>query len=299
MFQEWPMYTIQELIELLINIRKLPTLGPVVLMLERTLNEDEPEVGQVSRIIADDPPTTSMILKLANSVMYGSRRTIATVNEAVVRLGFKEVRKMVVDVSLVKYVASMPKGLLDPIRYWQHSIAVAICMEELQSRNKIMDENGPQAHVVGLLHDIGRLITATHLPEIHQNLPVEIIEGENDEKIIEIERDRIGLDHAQIGAAVLERWGLPLQIVNCVRFHHEPDVCPKELRKVTYLLHLYDCICRSAAVGDTGEGPPQKINDRIWEILGVPPESKAEITVAVAEKVKMSEVMLTIGGLKD
>ncbi|MFH1069685.1 MAG: HDOD domain-containing protein [Candidatus Glassbacteria bacterium] len=292
------MYTIQELIELLISIRKLPTLSPVVIMLEKSLNVDEPDVSALSNIIADDPPTTSMILKLANSVIYGGRRTIATVNEAVVRLGFKELRKMVIDVSMVKFVAAMPTGLLDPINYWKHSIGVAICMEEIQNRFGVMDENGPQAHVVGLLHDIGRLITATYMPEIHQNVPEGATGLGKDEDIITIERERIGLDHAQIGAAVLERWGLPLQIVNCVRFHHEPEVCPKEQRKVTCLLYLSDCICRKAGIGDTGESYRESVEDRIWQTVGVPCEKGREIVPTVTEKVKMSEVLLSIGGLR-
>ena len=97
------MYTVKELIDILINVRKLPTLSPIALMLMHSLNEEEPDVHRISSIISEDPPTTGMILKLANSAMYGARRTISSVQDAVVRLGFDEIRKLVIDITMVKY----------------------------------------------------------------------------------------------------------------------------------------------------------------------------------------------------
>ena len=81
------MLTLKELIDQLLSVRKLPSLSPVVLMLEQSLDQEEPDIQKISQIMSDDPSITSMVLKLANSVIYGGRRTIATVQDAIVRLG--------------------------------------------------------------------------------------------------------------------------------------------------------------------------------------------------------------------
>lgn len=292
------MYTLKEVIEQLINVRRLPTLNPVVVMVEKALNTEEPDVKRLSRVISDDPSLTSMLLKVANSALYGARRKITTVQEAVMRLGLNEVRKLVVDISVVNYVADMPKSLLDPIKYWEHSIGVAICMEEIQNMTKVMGHNGPRSHVVGLLHDIGRLISSTHLREAYESLPDNPGELGSDWDIIELERDKLGLDHAQVGAAVLDRWGLPLQIVDCVRYHHEPEVCPGEQRRQTFLLALSDNICRQMHVGDSGEGYLAEIPKKLWSTLELDAGILDEIKEKVSTQIQKSEVLLNISGMR-
>jgi len=292
------MYTLKELIDQLLNIKKLPTLPPVIFILEKSLNVEEPDVQLVSRIIADDPPLTSVLLKLANSVMYTARRKTTTVQEAVVRLGFKEIRKLIFDVSMVRYVSAMPKGLIDPLKFWEHSIGVAYCMEEIQLKTGVLAHNGSEAHVVGLLHDLGRLISATYMPEVHQNLPDNEESEDMLNSILDLETERIGIDHTQIAAAVLERWGLPLEIVNCVRFHHQPDVSPKLQRTDIYLLNLADSICRIGRIGDSGEGRLKEIKQSVWDNLRLESTLTKEILAQVRDKIKNSGVLSSIGGFK-
>jgi len=292
------MVSLDELLDYLLHVKKLPTLPQVAIMLEQSLSQEEPDVHRVSQIIADDPPVTGMVLKVANSVMYGARRSIATVREAVVRLGFSEIRKMVYDLSLVKYLANMPPGNMDPLKFWQHSIGVALCTEVINEITGLLKQDGNRAHVVGLLHDLGRWVTATYMPEVHQQIP-ESNEGKYAKKsIITLERDRIGLDHAQIGAALLERWGLPMEIVNTVRYHHEPDVCPQIQRKLAFVIYLADHICREIRLGDVGEGTGDMLKESTWKNLGITKQIKKEIVEKVRKKLEYSEVLLTIGEFK-
>jgi len=292
------MYTVKELIDILINVRKLPTLSPIALMLMHSLNEEEPDVQRISKIISEDPPTAGMILKLANSAMYGARRTISTVQDAVVRLGFDEIRKLVIDITMVNYLSSLPESVLDPGDFWKHSIGVAFCMEEIQLRTRLLDKDGSMSHAVGLLHDIGRLITATHMPEVHQQFSEDSSGINSAETVIMWEKEVIGLDHTQIGAAVFECWGLPEEIVSGVRYHHQPDISPKPRRKSSYLVHVADIICRKSGFGSVGEGLIGEIEESLWNKLGVPSAIADEVIESVKEKVKKSEVLLSIGGLK-
>ncbi len=293
------MLDLNQLIEQLLKVRKLPTLSSVALMLESSLNEEQPDVQRISSIISDDPPVTSMVLKLANSVVFGARRTIGTVQEAVVRLGFQEIRKMVMSLALIQFLSNRVSGKVDPIKFWQHSISVGVCTEVINELTGVIPENGPQAHVVGLLHDIGRWVSATYMPEVHQHIPGDSENPPRPNYILTLERNRIGLDHTQIGAALLERWGLPLKIVHCVRFHHEPDVSPRQQRKITQLVHLADSICSNARIGDVGEGLGSEIREITWSGLGLTPDLLPEILDALTERTKHSDVLLSIGGMNN
>ncbi|MCE5269896.1 HDOD domain-containing protein [bacterium] len=291
------MLDLNQLIEQLLKVRKLPTLSSVALLLESSLNEEQPDVQRISSIISDDPPVTSMILKLANSVVFGARRTIGTVQEAVVRLGFQEIRKMVMSLALIQFLSNRVSGKVDPVKFWQHSISVGVCTEVINELTGVIPENGPQAHVVGLLHDIGRWVSATYMPEVHQHIPGDADNPPRPNYILTLERNRIGLDHTQIGAALLERWGLPLKIVHCVRFHHEPDVSPRQQRKITQLVHLADSICNNARIGDVGEGLGSEIRETTWSGLGLTADLLPEILEVLIDRTKHSDVLLSIGGM--
>jgi len=292
------MYTLKKLIDILIKVKNLPTLSPIVLMLMQSLNEEEPDVQRISQIISDDPPTAGMILKLANSAMYGARRTITSVQDAVVRLGFQEIHEIVIDLTMVKYLSAMPESVLGMVEFWEHSIGVAFCMEEIQVTTHLLEKDAPLCHVVGLLHDIGRLITATHMPEVHQQFSEDSKEINSPETVIMWEKEVIGLDHTQIGAAVLERWGLPMEIVNGVRYHHQPDISPLPQRKASYLTCLADCICRKLKLGSAGEGAIGEIEESLWDKLEISSDITGEVIEKVQEKMEKSEVLLSIGGLK-
>ena len=289
-------YTLQQLMNLLLNLKNLPSFSQVAMMLIQTLSEDEPDTNKVSKIIMEDPSIASSVLKLANSTIYGGLRTIDTVQDALVRIGLKQTRRLAIFFAMMNSLKEMPVSRFRTVEFWEHSIGVAICTEEIQKASGMFNSKESYAHVIGLLHDIGRLITASYLPEVHQHFDDDSPEIDTSGKVTFWEREVIGLDHAQIGAAVLEHWRLPQPIVNCVRFHHEPGVCPKEQQGMVYLLHLSDCICRKIELGDVGEGPVGEIEEYLWNFVGVSSDMEQKIVESVQKQMKESEVSLTIAG---
>ncbi|MFC1537284.1 HDOD domain-containing protein [Gemmatimonadota bacterium] len=293
------MYTLAELIEQLLNVRKLPTISNVALMLEQSLNQEEPDVENVSEIISNDPAVTGQVLKVANSALYGARRTIGTVQEAVMRLGFQEVRKMVMALALIDFLSEARLGLMNPLEFMRHSIGVAAGMQVVNKMTGLLRQDGNKAHVIGLLHDLGRWVSANYMPDVHQQILADDDDGDMKKDIIILEREHIGLDHTQIGAAVLERWGLPLPIVQGVRFHHDPEVSSDTQRKMARVIYLVDNICISNEIGEVGEGPGGDIKESLWKKVGLDPEAEEEIVSQINETLKQSQVLLSIGGYEN
>lgn len=288
------MLKLTELIDQLIHVNKIPTLSNIAIMIENSLNEEEPDVKKISAIILDDPPLTGMVLKVANSAAYGARRQIGTVQDAIMRLGLQEIRKMVLKLAMAKYLSDMLNGLIDIKDFWTHSIAVAYSTKFINDRLHISPSDAHSAYVVGLLHDIGRLVTAAYMPEFHQHIRPEDAKTAGVNQIIKLERKHLGLDHSQIGAALLERWGLPLSLVSCIRYHHEPQVSPQMQRQTTMLVHVADRFCRVHNIGDVGEGLDDKTARENLLKLGLHEAEQDKILEEIDQKLKKSQVVLNL-----
>ena len=289
------MLSLTELLENLLNVRNLPTISNAVVVLEQSLSQEEPDVQNVSNIISEDPVITSMVLKLGNSATYGARRTIGSVQEAVMRLGFQEVRKMVMNLALVEYMSDRQFDILDPLEFFRHSIGVATGMEQVNAMTGIVRENGHHLYVIGLLHDLGRWVSANYMTDVHQHVLPEDNPGDAEQDIIELERKNIGLDHAQIAAALLERWGLPLPVVQGVRYHHEPDAAPGAQQKISQLIYLVDNICAKNRIGEVGEGSSRELKESAYILVGLSSEAEEQIIPQINAKLEESEVVLSIG----
>jgi putative nucleotidyltransferase with HDIG domain len=169
--------------------------------------------GQLAELLEKDPNITARILKIANSAFYGLRREVKTVQQAIVILGFKSLRSMV--------VASSSKALhkrfgITEQLMWDHSIGAAIAA-------KIISEGMPSAvgevaFVGGLLHNVGKTIMNNESPKAY----VEVMKRVYNDGVspIEAETDVFGYSHPEVGYLIAEKWGLPGELVNLIRYHH-------------------------------------------------------------------------------
>lgn len=177
------------------------------------------EAEKIVPIIERDPGLTAGLLKLCNSPVYGFRRRIGSPREALVLVGNLTFARLCFALSLEPVIhRNLPGYQLDLDTLWQHSLATAygsaflvkaIGLSELKDR----------AFTAGLLHDIGKLV-------LDQNLNAANAADTQEEApahpTLEFERRRTGFDHAEAGAALLESWDLPPEIVGAIRWHHEP-----------------------------------------------------------------------------
>ena len=175
---------------------------------------DNPETSLVDleAAVAMDSTLSAQVLKLANSAFFGLPRSVASLNQALLILGFQATR----DTTLA--IATMSIGRTeDPTRLhiWQRALRAAAAAQMFSSK---IGWAGPEAFVAGMLHNIGTLI----LLELHPYLYEDILHfASTPNHLVETERTTFSFDHAQLGAAALERWHLPERTVSAVRHHHD------------------------------------------------------------------------------
>lgn len=204
------------------KVKSLPSLPSLYLELVRELRSPMVSVRRVGQIISKDLGMTPKLLQLVNSAYFGISREVTSVERAVALLGLNLVR----DCVLVTHIFSQ----LDPSRpemssvagLWRHSMSCAGLARQV-ARNEGADNGLVElAATAGLLHDVGKLILATHLGERYQSL-YELARQEQIELYL-VEEQYLGFNHAEVGASLLERWGLPRELVAAVGFHHQPGL---------------------------------------------------------------------------
>jgi hypothetical protein len=152
------------------DARDLPSLPEVAVKVSRLADDPNASAASIARVIATDQGLTARILRLANSALYGVARRVGTVQEAVVILGLGTIRNLTLAASIYPALgAAVPGYDLAKGELWRHSVAAALCAQELARRMPRAPRPGAgaapsaavspdEAFVAGLLHDIGKTL---------------------------------------------------------------------------------------------------------------------------------------------
>ncbi len=227
------------------QVRDLPALPDTVVRVMHLTDDPKSGTGDLAKALVSDQALAARVLKLANSAFYGSSRRIATVSEAVVILGMRTTRNLVMASGCQELLESevagycLPRGAL-----LRHSLACASAAQALAKRTKYRGLE--EAFVAGLLHDLGKVVMNLYLRD--QFIQVLIRAASGEITYTEAERAVFSFDHAEAGASLLERWNLPASLVSAVRYHHAPLDAPGD-SPLPCLVHVADAICLTLGIG--------------------------------------------------
>ncbi len=252
------------------TVARLQALPAVV---ERVLQlTSDPQTGarQLGLCIQSDPAVTAAVLKLANSALYGASGRIATVTDAVVRIGFLQTKSLVVGMSVIKMFGNgMRSAGFDRVLFWRHSIGVAVVAKLLAEAIRL---GSPEvAFVAGLLHDVGKLLLDEYVPMEFSQAVASAIQGRT--PLVEAETTALETSHVEVGAAALASWRFPEAIVTAVRRHHAP--APDEektepgLRGLCDVVYAANLLAKATGHGHGGDLVVQEAPEGVWKRLGL------------------------------
>lgn len=222
---------------------------------------------EVGGTLSKDQGLTARILSLANSAYYGLQAEVQSVPRAAAVLGMSEIRNIVLALGVTgmsnKY--DMPSEF-DLSAYWQHQFLVAMIAKELSRMSEV--GNPDNMFTVGLLHDVGKLITAMRRPD--DWLAIQELAENEEMSDSEAEDDYWGMDHAVVGALVLKSWDLPPDLVEPVNWHHAPALAPEHSTEST-LISLADYAAHAVIdpEGSYGERVEALCSDMEMNVLEV------------------------------
>lgn len=265
-------------------IRRVPELPVAAVQVMKLIQDPDAGVAEIMKPIEYDPGLTSNVLRLANSAYFAGPRSISSLREAGVRLGAQRIFQLVL-ASAVSPVARQPIRTYDiPAgQLFEHLIAVAVGGEELA---RTLDIKPPiHTFTTGLLHDVGKVVMGTFAAiDAGPIFEHAVNEGISFEKA---EADLLGIDHAEVGALLLEDWQLPEEITQAVRWHHEPEQFTGDDTRVVDLVHVAVNLSMQCGIGVGRDGLHYHASPVVIERLRLKPriteETSAKMLTGLAE----------------
>ena len=256
---------------LVADARPLVSLPAVYARLSATLANPRSSAGAIADIIVEDAGLAARLLRLVNSSFYGFGARVDTVSRAVVLVGTRQISELALATSVLRMFQGIPTRYVDMKALWLHGVATGVAARVIGMRRG--DANVERLFVAGVLHDIGRLLIYRAVPDLAR----EIFKPEREDALLtEIEQERLGFDHADVGGALLQAWNLPERLEDAVAFHHRPAADRRSpIESAT--IHLADIVAHTVGAGTSGERLVPPLDPAAWSLLELPVSALASI----------------------
>lgn len=267
---------------------KLPSIPEVVLKLTQMLENTESSTEEIGKLVKLDPVIAGGILRLANTVAFNTRGKISSIDEAIARIGFKNISDLALSLSVIKNFTR--DGLLDYLKFWEHALCVAFATQVVQRHSPKGHKYASALYTAGLLHDIGILVFDQVFPDEYRP----VLQRAKKEKLPlhELELEMLGVEHAEVGAYVLKMWKLPQVVVDTVRFQYSPNIRTASADITTKVLSIANFACNRQEHGNGAEFDSPEVPAVVWRELGMHPEEISPIMSEVRhETEKATEIL--------
>ncbi len=251
--------------ELVHDYRKLVSLPEVALRLNEMLAEPDCPVSAISQLLGQDPALAGRLLGIANSPWYGLSQEVTSIQRAVTLLGMQQIRDLVLATAATRAFRGIPVDIIAVEDFWQHSLYCGLLAQALGERSGSRDGS---LFIAGLLHDIGQLLLFSHYPAEMHDVILRSVEGESPLSMVEAETSVLGLDHAQVGAALGREWHLPGLFIEVLAYHHQPDRAQDHPRAVA-LVHIANAVADGFYLPDEDLLADLQIDPLCWAQAGV------------------------------
>jgi len=224
--------------EIVDNINSLPPFPENILQIQKLISDPTSDMPIIARQISMDPALTADLLKLVNSAQYMLSKKVDNISEAVKLVGIKGIKNLLYSYGTQKVLGD---DTADKKQLWDHSYKTAFyafnVAKNFKHDNSLLDD----VYVGGILHDMGKIIFSNVHPELldkinrfcsEKNLPSSTFEDLS-----------AGMNHAELGALIAEKWNFPERLICAIRFHHDPSSAPKDQRDLVDAVYLANMFC--------------------------------------------------------
>ena len=238
------------------KINNLPALPIVIPKLLSLLEDKETRAELIVDTVSHDPALTSKILQVANSAYYGFPQKITNLERAIALLGFNMVKSLALSIGVIRTLPSHSRNsVFSHEDLWIHSLAVATLMRYFSRKTKQNSEEAETLFIIGLLHDVGKIVFDQFFPEDFQKA-IELVSQNKTLLLHDAETRTIGIDHGETGALLLSRWRFPDVIVDPIGAHHQGEPHKGNPAMDVAILRISDALAQQERVGNSGNPTP-------------------------------------------
>lgn len=257
------------------TINELPQFPQNIVRLNKLLNDPESKMSEIAQQISSDVTLVGELLKLVNSAAFGLTAPCDNIQDAVKLIGIRGIKNLLITIGSIETFSTVRGNKSD---LWSHAYQVAFYSYNLARNFFANDRNTvDDSYLCGLLHDMGKIIFET----AHPDLINQVISTCKDKGVASelFEKLIAGVDHAEIGAKVAEKWNFPQVISETIKYHHNPENAPESIKKLASLISLADLMVHY----EKGEIEFYQIDSELLDMLKITSEKQF---VGVSAKLK-------------
>ena len=245
------------------NIAQLKVMPQVVYQVLQNTESDFGSAASIEKAIAVDPGFSAKVLTQANSAYYGLPKKVTTVRDSVMLLGFKNLREIAMNASVMDmFIGKTDEESLRRRNWWKHSVdAATICRWLAEKEGNVSPH---LAYTCGLLHYIGKTILDQHKAGAYHTI---VERANNGESCREVERDIFKVDHIDVGCAIVKHWGFEESIVETLDYETAPEA-GHEVPITRAIVAVAFCIAKHHANPNRGYFDDLKGREWAWSRLG-------------------------------
>lgn len=274
--------------ELLEEIEGLEPMPAVVQKIMEKVKDPQCGMSELADLILFDPMLTATVLKSVNSAFYALQRKIDSVQEAITVLGINQVVDIVILKSGARNFKPEQKGYgLYEGALWKSAVVSAVIARELAQRL-----NAPNVHLiftVALIKDIGKMVLDRFVAGAIDK--IQALVHEKGYSFREAEKKIIGVDHAEIGAYLANKWGFSPEMASIIRNHHLNNHRQENIE--TDIIYLTDNILMMMGVGVGEDGLAYRFHEDVLLRLGITPDDLQCIIADCGDALKKIDSLIS------
>lgn len=228
-----------------VNNSNFASIRGIISRIFDILNSNKSSVNDLEQVIKLDPPLAVKVLKVANSAFYASRVEFNDLKEAVLWIGFDEIKNIAITEQLFKIFNTEKMSSFSRKDLWKNSIATALLAKMIFRRE--FGDKGENIYTAGLIHNIGIIIIDQFLNDQFY----EILEYCEEQQVclLESENKILGFDHTDVADKLAENWKFPAELRTIIKHHHAPEKAPESVRKKIETIFIVDYHCKKLGLG--------------------------------------------------
>jgi len=220
------------------NVHSLPQFPENILLVQKLIGDPKSDMAGIARQISMDPALTADLLKIVNSAQYMLSKKVDSISEAVRLVGIRGIKNLLYSYGTQKLLGD---DSTEKKQLWEHSYKTAFYAYNLVKNFKRDKNLLDDVYVSGILHDMGKIIFSTVHPELLDKIKAFCIE--KNMPVSTFEDLAAGMNHAEIGALIAEKWNFPEGLIAAIRYHHNPLQSPDEYQHLVNAVYLANMFC--------------------------------------------------------
>ncbi|MFN8547376.1 MAG: HDOD domain-containing protein [Candidatus Eisenbacteria bacterium] len=272
---------------ILARLDTLPPARPILIRLLRMASEPDIGARDLVGVVEVDVSLTANLLRVCNTPEYSGSRPIATLNEAVLRLGTRTLLQLVIAQECEGVMSGVLTGYgLTRSDLWRHSTGAGTAARILAQ--KAHEPRTALAYTGALLHDLGKVVLDVFLQQQVKEIVARVRAGAD---FATAEAEVLGVGHDALGARIAQKWGFPDPLVWMIGHHHSPGSAPGE-QKLCSLVHLGDAVAHWLGIGLGRPELAARFDAKVVDLLGLTPGDLDQVVIEVSEKMAEKEDLL-------